>query len=190
MKKPLGVVGLGLAPLLLHACGAPGPSERAFGDPVGNVAASLTPAAKSVRLGEVIEFRVTVRNLSGDQAIRWPDMNDPRCWGFGFTPLDERPGAYGCLASINGQGDRPVVPLSLPPSGEISFGAFLPKLWGGWSLTTQKDGSFTARAVDFPPPGRYRVSATYHPFHAHRPELEKLRGWGVTTNNVEIEVVR
>jgi hypothetical protein len=191
---PFHRLGPAVALLLLNSCIEPEPlpaDEPAHGDHVGNVVASLIPVGVRYAFGVPMEFRIGVQNLSDRESIRWPDMNSPYSWSFGFEPLD--PGGYwqGCYGRVENLKSPPRIPLTLGPSKQCSVAVLLPGKWGGWNQCSENpDKTFSAVATDFPRPGRYRVTATWHPFDALRPELQQLPGWGVTTNSVEIDVYR
>ena len=171
---------------LLAGCGR----DASFGEPRGDVSACLIALDPTVDAGASIRFALTIRNLS-DHALQWPDMNDPRAWVLHFELVggDAHVAAYGCHARIGAERNPPAAPLSLAAGEKATVTAFLPGNWGGWSRTVplQSNGRIMSMAEKFPPAGRYRVTAAYVPFHAARPGLADLRGFGVVTNCVIIQ---
>lgn len=189
-------MGRAVALLLLLGC-ATAPEPPTFGEPVGPLLAKLEAESDTFEAGSILKFRITLRNNGSTRdTLILPDMNEPQAWTLRLAALDARSDrnadlGYANPATVGAPRNQKPVRIAIEPFDEKSFEVFLRGAWDGWSHfgTDRTSGRRWATAAKQPPPGRYRVWATYAPFHAEQPHLESLPGWGVRTNDVEIRIV-
>jgi hypothetical protein len=187
-----------LALLLLLGCASADPlGPPDFGEPVGPLMAKLEAETTTFEMGSTLKFKITLKNNGSTRdTIQLPDMNEPVAWKVTLMEVGERDKrhtglGYGNPASVGAPRNEKPVRIAIEPFDEKSFEIFLRGRRDGWSYfgTDRVTKRAWASPASFPGPGRYRVRAAYTPFHAEHPNLQELPGWGVKTNEVEIEIV-